>query len=225
MATDYQKTLAELYGRAGKDARFCIERVEDAAAGLGSPQRDIDAIHVAGSNGKGSVTAMLSAYLRRAGWRTGTFTSPHLHRYTERMRVDGREIPRGEVVRLFRELDGHVAVGRIPWLTFFEITTLMAFRWFADEDVDVAVVEVGMGGRLDATNVLLPHATAITSVSLEHLRILGPTLSAIAREKAGILKPGVPVVLAAQHFPEAPHLVQCLWYQLLTAESRVYGHE
>jgi dihydrofolate synthase/folylpolyglutamate synthase len=203
--TTYRDTLRELYARAGKDAKFCIERVEDAARGLGSPQHGLRAVHVAGSNGKGSVTTMLEAYLRRAGWRTGMFTSPHLHRYTERMRVDGREIPRPDVVRLFRALDGHVTTGTIPWLTFFELTTLMAFAWFAEREVDLAVVEVGMGGRLDATNVLLPEVAAITSVSLEHLRILGPTLKAIAREKAGILKPGVPVVLG--RIPEGPRSV------------------
>jgi dihydrofolate synthase/folylpolyglutamate synthase len=191
----YRETLAELYRRAGKDARFCIERVEDAAAGLGSPEKQLRAAHVAGSNGKGSVTAMLASYLSKAGWRTGMFTSPHLHRYTERIRIDGREIPRRDVVRLFAALDGHVARGSIPWLTFFELTALMALTWFAERRVDIAVVEVGMGGRLDATNVIVPDATAITSISLEHMRILGPTLAAIAREKAGILKPGVPVVL------------------------------
>jgi dihydrofolate synthase/folylpolyglutamate synthase len=203
--TTYRETLRELYARAGKDAKFCIERVEDAARGLGSPQRSLPAVHVAGSNGKGSVTSMLASYTRKAGWRTGMFTSPHLHRYTERMRVDGREIPRRDVVRLFEALDAHVARGDIPWLTFFEITTLMAFGWFAEREVDVAVVEVGMGGRLDATNVLMPRATAITSISLEHLRILGPTLTAIAREKAGILKPGVPVVLG--RIPDGPRRV------------------
>lgn len=204
MAT-YRDTLEELYARRGKDTKFCIERVEDAARSLGSPQDDLRAVHVAGSNGKGSVVSMLGAYMRKAGWRTGTFTSPHLHRYTERMRVDGREIPRKAVARLFRGLDGHVARGTIPWLTFFELTTLMAFRWFVEREVDIAVVEVGMGGRLDATNILLPEATAITSISLEHLRILGSTLSAIAREKAGILKPGVPVVLGP--IPDAPRKV------------------
>jgi dihydrofolate synthase/folylpolyglutamate synthase len=191
----YAETLRELYARAGKDARFCIERVEDAARSLGSPQRGLHAVHVAGSNGKGSVTSMVEAYLRRAGYRTGMFTSPHLHRYTERIRVGGREIGRRDVVRLFAALDGHVARGDIPWLTFFEITALMAFRHFVEREVDMAVVEVGMGGRLDATNVLSPDVTVITTISLEHLRILGRTLAAIAREKAGILKPGVPLVL------------------------------
>jgi dihydrofolate synthase/folylpolyglutamate synthase len=201
----YRDTLAELYRRAGKDARFVIERVEDAARGLGSPQDDIRAAHIAGSNGKGSVTSMLAAYLHRAGLRTGMFTSPHLHRYTERMRIDGREIPRRDVVRLFADVDRHVIRGTIPWLTFFELTTLIAFKWFAEREVDMAVVEVGMGGRLDATNVLAPEVAAITSISLEHLRILGPTLSAIAREKAGILKPGVPVVLGT--LPDAARRV------------------
>jgi len=123
------------------------------------------------------------------------FTSPHLHRYTERIRIDGREIPRRDVVRLFRALDGHVARGDIPWLTFFELTTIMAFKWFSEQGVDMAVVEVGIGGRLDATNVIDPLAAAITSISLEHTHVLGRTIAAIAGEKAGILKPGLPVVL------------------------------
>ncbi len=191
----YAEVLAELYRREGKDAKFCIERVEDAARCLGSPQKGLRAVHVAGSNGKGSVTSMVALYLQKAGYRTGKFTSPHLHRFTERIQVDGREIPRRDVVRLFGKLEGHIARGSLPWLTFFEIATLMGFRWFRERRVDVAAIEVGLGGRLDATNVLTGMVGAITSISLEHTRILGPTLSHVAAEKAGILKPGMPVVL------------------------------
>lgn len=223
----YEQTLRELYARAGKDSRFCIERVQDAAVGLGSPQEGLRGVHVAGSNGKGSVTSMVAAYLKRAGHRTGMFTSPHMHRYTERIRMDGREIPRSDVVRLFRALDSHVARGSIPWLTFFEITALMAFRWFAEREVDAAVVEVGMGGRLDATNVMVPDVTAIATISLEHLKILGSTLSAIAREKAGILKPGIPLVLG--DVPARPREVILRRARRLGCEvwrhGRHFGHE
>ncbi len=219
----YRDVLQELYARAGKDAKFCIERVEDAARSMGSPQDGLRAVHVAGSNGKGSVTSMVAAYLTRSGYRTGKFTSPHMHRYTERIVIDSAEIPRRDVVRLFRALDGYVARGQVPWLTFFEITTLMAMRWFREQKVDMSVVEVGMGGRLDATNVIVPDVTAITTISLEHQRILGPTLSTIAGEKAGILKPGVPLVMG--HVPAAARDVILARARKLGCEVWMHGRE
>jgi dihydrofolate synthase/folylpolyglutamate synthase len=169
-----------------------LDRVEDALARLGDPHLGLAAVHVAGSNGKGSTSAMIEAVARAAGLRTGLYTSPHLCRFAERIRLDGRPI--GDEA-FARSLSAVIDRAR-PDLTFFESLTVAAFAAFREAEVDLAVLEVGLGGRLDATNVIRdPVATAITSISLEHTAILGDTLAAIAREKAGILKPGAPVVL------------------------------
>jgi dihydrofolate synthase/folylpolyglutamate synthase len=159
-------------------------------------------IHVAGTNGKGSTAAMLAAILTETGFRTALYTSPHLVDFRERMRVDGREIPESDVVRWTRKLMPEVRRRRA---TFFEAVTAMAFGWFAEQDVDIAVVETGLGGRLDATNVVHPILTVITSIGLEHTAVLGRTIAAIAGEKAGIIKPRVPCVCGAM--PEAARQV------------------
>jgi dihydrofolate synthase/folylpolyglutamate synthase len=169
-----------------------LDRVEDALAALGDPHLGLPAVHVAGSNGKGSTSAMVEAVARTAGLRTGLYTSPHLCRFAERIRVDGQPLDDGAFARCLTAVLGRCR----PDLTFFESLTVAAFAAFREAGIDVAVLEVGLGGRLDATNVIRdPVATAITSISLEHTAILGDTLAAIAREKAGILKPGAPVVL------------------------------
>ncbi|MGH2605674.1 MAG: bifunctional folylpolyglutamate synthase/dihydrofolate synthase, partial [Anaerolineales bacterium] len=154
------------------------------------------AVHVAGTKGKGSVCALLESSLRRAGYRTGLYTSPHLVRFGERIRVNGEEIGEADLIERVDELRPWVA--QVPGLTTYEIVTALAFRHFALQEVDAAVVEVGLGGRLDATNVLTPRVAVITSLSYDHMHLLGDRLSDIAREKAGIIKPGVPVVAAPQ---------------------------
>lgn len=172
---------------------------------LGRPQERFPAIHIAGTKGKGSVAAMCAACLRLAGLRVGLYTSPHLREFRERIRVltpddaDGR-IPEAAVVAYMERVRAQLE--RTPGITWFEIVTAIAFLHFAESAVDVAVVEVGLGGRLDATNVLLPEVSVITSLSLDHTQLLGDTLAQIAFEKGGIIKPGVPVVVAAQQ-PEA----------------------
>jgi dihydrofolate synthase/folylpolyglutamate synthase len=172
--------------------RLGLDRVEDALAALGAPHLGLAAVHVAGSNGKGSTSAMVEAVARAGGLRTGLYTSPHLSRFAERIRVGGAPLDD----EAFAACLSAVLDRCRPDLTFFESLTAAAFAAFHAARVDVAVLEVGLGGRLDATNVIRdPVATAITSISLEHTAILGDTLAAIAREKAGILKPGVPVVL------------------------------
>jgi dihydrofolate synthase/folylpolyglutamate synthase len=169
-----------------------LDRVLDALATLGSPHRELAAAHIAGSNGKGSTSAMVEAIARKAGLRTGLYTSPHLCRFAERIRIDGAPI--GDDA-FDHALGAVLSRGRAD-LTFFESLTLAAFVAFHEAKVDLAVLEVGLGGRLDATNVIeAPLATAVTSISLEHTAILGDTIEAIAREKAGILKPLAPVVL------------------------------
>ncbi|MEM0128564.1 MAG: Mur ligase family protein [Thermoplasmata archaeon] len=167
---------------------------------LGDPQRSAPSIHITGSKGKGSVATMAAAILRSQGRSVGLYTSPHLVSYRERMRVDGRPIPRDEVARrlvtierVAARLESTGAIERRP--TFFEVTTALAFSWFASRRVDALVVEVGIGGRWDATNLLASRVGVITSLELEHTDILGPTVAAIAGEKAGILHPGMAGVL------------------------------
>ncbi|EPX63427.1 Dihydrofolate synthase [Cystobacter fuscus DSM 2262] len=185
-----------------------LERVEAALEALGHPERRFPALHVAGTNGKGSTCAFASAALHAAGHRVGLYTSPHLVRVNERIRVDGVEIS-DECLgqRILEVLERHPEAATS--LTYFEFGTVVAFWHFAREAVDVAVVEVGLGGRLDATRACVPLVTAITPVSFDHMEYLGNTLGAIAAEKAGILKPGVPVVLSRQE-PEALEVLERL---------------
>jgi dihydrofolate synthase/folylpolyglutamate synthase len=189
----YPRTLAWLYrlqAQAGIELK--LERVARAAAALGHPERAVAAVHVAGTNGKGSTVSMLAAMLRAGGHRVGVFTSPHLVSFRERIVVDGTPISEEEVVDGFAQLRRVLdpALG----LTSFEFMTLLAWRTFAAQAVDVAVLEVGLGGRLDATNVVVPVASVITNVAVDHEAYLGAELEGIAAEKAGIIKAGVPVV-------------------------------
>jgi len=173
-----------------------LENMTCLLEGLGHPEADLPAIHVAGSNGKGSVCAMLASVLRKTGLRVGLYTSPHLSRLNERVQINGQEIGDALLERWAEEVRS--CAGRVippdHQVTFFEATTALALTHFAAEDVDLAVVEVGMGGRLDATNLVKPIITVITRIALEHTQYLGGTLEAIAREKGGIIKPGVPLV-------------------------------
>lgn len=161
-------------------------------AGLGNPHHRYSCIHVAGTNGKGSVASNLAAVLMRSGYRVGLYTSPHLVRFNERIKINGMDITDADIVRLYRRVRRALPGGREP--TFFEFTTAMALDEFGRRKVDWAVIETGMGGRLDATNVLTPELSIITNISLEHREYLGHTLREIAFEKAGIIKPRRPVV-------------------------------
>jgi len=174
---------------------------------LGDPQNRFGIVHVAGSNGKGSVSAMGASVLRSAGFRTGLYTSPHLVRFTERMTVDGKEMSEGRLAKYVSEMRELATTGVFPRpLTFFEITTALAFLHFSDSGVEEAMVEVGMGGRLDATNVIHPRCCVITPISVEHTTYLGDTIGKIAYEKASIIKDGVPVICSPQT-PEAMRVV------------------
>jgi dihydrofolate synthase/folylpolyglutamate synthase len=180
--------------------KFGLANIAAILERLGRPERAFRSIHVAGTNGKGSVTAMVDAGLRAAGYRTARYTSPHLVSLNERFVVDGRPVDAAAMTAAIEEvrsaIDALRADGSLEVQpTFFEVTTAVAFELFRRAQVSWAVVEVGLGGRLDATNVLLPEVTAITSIALDHQLYLGSTLDAIAREKAGIIKPGVPVVI------------------------------
>lgn len=180
----------EFPGRLGHGVQWGLGRTRALLAALGEPQLRYPSVHIGGTNGKGSVAAMCAAVLGEAGLRTGLYTSPHLCEFRERIQVGGRPVAQDTMDRVADGL--RAPVDRVG-PTFFEATTALAFGVFADQDVDVAVVEVGLGGRLDATNVITPEVTCITNVSLDHADYLGDAVEDIAREKAGIIKPGVPL--------------------------------
>ncbi len=200
--------VPELYAPAGQPRRkFSLDEVRTLLNALGDPQLHFPSVLIAGTNGKGSTAATLGSILTAAGYRTGLYTSPHLEKPNERIRIDRDEIDDADFARLyFRVHDTAqelVLSGRVPQLpSYFEILTALAFLYFAERQVAVAVLEVGMGGRLDATNVVEPLLSIITDISLDHMEWLGPTISAIAREKAGILRPGGTMITLPQH-PEA----------------------
>lgn len=172
-----------------------LDAMRAALRGLGDPQLRLPAVHVAGTNGKGSVTAMVDAVLRASGERVGRYTSPHLHRFVERIAVDGAPVDEAVAGAHCDRLLAMMARGEVPTLTFFEAATALGWMCFEAAGVSRVVLEVGLGGRLDATTVCAPELTVITNVALDHQGYLGDTLAAIATEKAGVLKPGVPCVL------------------------------
>ena len=190
--TSYRAALDYLFARTGGGFKFGLERMGALLAALREPQQRFASIHIAGTNGKGSSAAIAEAVLRAKGLRVGKYTSPHLVDFGERIVVDGRPMPAAAVADFVERWTPLVEqVGA----TFFEATTAMAFDWFARAETDVAVVEVGLGGRLDATNVLVPRAAGVTSIGYDHTEYLGTTLEEIAAEKAGVFKPNVPAVI------------------------------
>lgn len=203
MLQDYRQALHVLYSRANFEVQRArqpetlrLVPVRRLLAALGDPHHVFPVVHIAGTKGKGSTAAMLEAVLRAAGYRTGLYTSPHLHTVRERICVQGEPIAQGTFVQLMNALQEFMDAD--PDLTVFDVLTAMAFLAFAQSQVDVAVVEVGLGGRLDSTNVVCPQLTLVTRLGLDHTEVLGPTLRDIAYEKAGIFKPGVPAVTVTQ---------------------------
>ena len=202
---DYQNAVEFLWQHAMFEARpanqyapqhFSLDRMRSLLAALGDPQAKFPSVLIAGTKGKGSVAAFTESILRTAGYRTGLYTSPHLHDVRERFQIQRMPIPRAFFAEIMHTLRPQIV--RFPGITFFEITTAIAFEYFAREKVDLAVIEVGLGGRLDATNVLQPQVCAITALSYDHVELLGSTLDKIAAEKCGIIKAGVPLVCAPQ---------------------------
>jgi len=192
---EYLETLRALYAlEAARGMDFKLERVSAVLERLGDPHKRYPTIHVAGTNGKGSVAAMLHSVYAGAGYRVGLYTSPHLVDFRERVRVGDELIAESDVVELGRRLQADIKSLSVD-LTFFELTTAMAFQYFAQQQVDLAVIEVGLGGRLDATNVIEPEVAVITTISRDHEEFLGSDLESIAREKGGIIKQSCPVVL------------------------------
>jgi dihydrofolate synthase/folylpolyglutamate synthase len=201
----YQETLDYLYSfidySMTRDNRYSPEKFDlgrmfTFAEHLGNPQNEYNVLHIAGTKGKGSVAAMCASVLERAGYRVGLYTSPHLQDYLERIQVNGVSITESELTEKVNQVKPYLDDG--TELTTFEITTALGFSYFQDMDVDVAVIEVGLGGRLDATNIVIPTVSVITSLSFDHSEFLGDTLAKIATEKAGIIKPGIPVVISPQ---------------------------
>ena len=205
---NYQETLSWMFNRLpmfqiqGKNAlNNKLDNILTFTSALGNPQTKFKSLHIAGTNGKGSSSSMLASILQEAGYKVGLYTSPHLKDFRERIKIDGKEIPEGYVVNFISEnksfLEKHS-------LSFFEMTVGMAFSYFAEEKVDIAVIEVGLGGRFDSTNIITPEVSLITNISKDHTDILGDTLPKIAFEKAGIIKQNVPVVISEYQEETAP---------------------
>src|SRR5688572_29338466 len=222
MFINYQQTLEYLYAnlpifqRVGsvaykKDLTNTIQLCEV----LGNPQGKFRSIHIAGTNGKGSTSHMLASVLQSSGYRTGLYTSPHLKDFTERIKIDGKEISKEFVVEFVNRIKPSI---EIVHPSFFEITVAMAFDYFAQQKVDIAVIEVGLGGRLDSTNIITPVVSVITNISFDHKDILGDTLEKIANEKAGIIKPGIPVVISERQ----PEVESVFKKKALECNSAIY---
>ncbi len=195
----YQKSLDYLYSLEKFGMIFGLTQVEKILNVIGNPHRDIQTIHIGGTNGKGSTAAMMSSILQKEGYRVGLYTSPHLVRFTERIKVNGKEIEEAEVAALTESMRKEMgAAGVTPPFTFFDFTTAMALLYFNQKLVDLAILEVGLGGRLDSTNVVDPLISIITNIAKDHAEVLGRTILKIAGEKGGIIKKGKPLITAAK---------------------------
>ncbi|HTB24346.1 MAG TPA: folylpolyglutamate synthase/dihydrofolate synthase family protein [Puia sp.] len=193
---EYLFTRLPLFSRIGAAAyKADLSNIQALSEQLGNPEKKFKSIHIAGTNGKGSTSHMLAAILQKAGYKTGLYTSPHLHDFRERIRINGHMIPENNVIGFTEYIQD--SIERIE-PSFFEITVAMAFDWFAKEEIDIAVIETGLGGRLDSTNIVIPEVSVITNISYDHMDLLGETLQKIAFEKAGIIKPGIPVVIGEE---------------------------
>ncbi len=193
---EYLFTRLPLFSRIGAAAyKADLSNIQALSKQLGNPEKKFKSIHIAGTNGKGSTSHMLAAILQKAGYKTGLYTSPHLYDFRERIRINGHMIPENNVISFTEYIQD--SIEQIE-PSFFEITVAMAFDWFAKEEIDIAVIETGLGGRLDSTNIISPEVSVITNISYDHMDLLGETLQKIAFEKAGIIKPGIPVVIGEE---------------------------
>jgi len=189
---NYKESLEKLFSLHQFGIKLGLDNIKNLLAHIGNPESKLQAIHIAGSNGKGSRASFITSILMEAGYKVGLYTSPHFVRFNERIRINGIEIPNEYVVKFMNKNNSYIE-RESP--TFFELTTALAFQYFANEKVDYAIIETGLGGRLDATNVLQSIASVITSISYEHTNILGNSLEGIAKEKAAIIKSGQKVFL------------------------------
>ncbi len=188
---DYNNCINYLFGLERSGIKYDLKNIKKLSVLTGNPHKNFRSIHVAGTNGKGSTASMISSALTEKGFRTGLYTSPHIKDFRERIRINGRMIPKDYVVsfteKYFRDIEKIIP-------SFFEVTTAMAFKYFSDNGIDIAVIECGLGGRLDSTNIITPLVSVITSVSIDHTEYLGGTLKEIAFEKSGIIKKNIPCV-------------------------------
>lgn len=205
----YQEILEEIYARLPMFTRIGaaaykpdLGNIVALCEALGNPQKKFKSIHIAGTNGKGSCSHMLAAILQEAGYKTGLYTSPHIQDFRERIRIQGEMMAKEDIVHFYTS--NKSLIDQIQ-PSFFEVTVALAFYYFAKEQVDVAVVEVGLGGLLDSTNILIPEVSVITNISLDHMQFLGDTLPLIAEQKAGIIKEGIPVVIG-ETLPETERI-------------------
>lgn len=220
--TDYKQTVDYLYAALPMFQRIGAAALKNDLTNtlllceeLGNPQKKLRTIHIAGTNGKGSTSHFLASILQSAGYKTGLYTSPHLKEFTERIRIDGKEADHEFIIDFVNRMQP--AIERIK-PSFFEITVAMAFDYFVKQGVDVAVIEVGLGGRLDSTNVITPVLSLITNIGWDHTDLLGDTLEKIATEKAGIIKPGVPVVISERQ----PEVAKVFMEKAHALDSRIF---
>lgn len=186
-----------MYHRVGSSAyKEGLENIESLAVMAGHPEKSFDSVHIAGTNGKGSVASLFSSFFQELGMKTGLYTSPHLVHFNERIKINGNPMPEEEIISFFEHYEKELAEIE-P--SFFEMTTMLAFDYFAREEVDIAIIETGLGGRLDATNIISPKLSVITNISADHTQFLGTTLPEIAKEKGGIIKKNIPVVIGEYH--------------------------
>ncbi len=212
----YLEELNYLYSLQKHGIKFGLSQTANLLKAMGNPDLEQKYIHIGGTNGKGSVASFICSILQNSGYSVGLYTSPHLTRFTERIRINSREIPREKLISLVRELKNFFNPEEPP--TFFEAVTALALRYFALEKPDIVLLEVGMGGRLDATNVVSPVLSIITNISMEHQEFLGSDLSEIAKEKAGIIKPEVPVVTGV----EQAFIQDLFWNKCRENKSALY---
>lgn len=191
----FNTTIKFLYGLQKYGMKFGLENIKKLCETLENPHQDYPTIHIAGTNGKGSTSAMIASVLTASGYKTGLYTSPHLLMFNERIRIDGKPISDDELITYTKIIRSEIEKYRA---TFFEATTAIGFKYFSDQKIDIAVIETGLGGRLDATNIITPLISIITNIGLEHTEYLGSTTKSIAHEKAGIIKPFVPCLTAAR---------------------------
>ncbi|MEL7564716.1 MAG: folylpolyglutamate synthase/dihydrofolate synthase family protein [Dehalobacterium sp.] len=207
---DYHESMDYLKGLTTFGINLGLDRIKNLLFRLGNPEKNLVCVHVGGTNGKGSTCAMLSSILSRSGMKVGLFTSPHLHSYTERIRINGKDIAEEEIGKLITQMRVHLDQmirEKIEHPTEFEVSTALALLYFAEQKVDIAIMEVGLGGEIDSTNVILPRLSIITNVGMDHMDYLGPTLEDIARVKSGIIKTGRDVITATDD-PEALKIIR-----------------
>ncbi|MEN8192958.1 MAG: folylpolyglutamate synthase/dihydrofolate synthase family protein [Bacteroidota bacterium] len=202
---ELQEALKKLFSLHQFGIKLGLDNIQRLLAYLGNPEKQLKAIHIAGSNGKGSTASFIASILMESGFKTGLYTSPHLVKFNERIRINGEMIPDNYILNFINDMNEYIDENS-P--TFFELTTALAFKYFAEQNVDYAVIETGLGGRLDATNVLEPLASVVTSISSEHTNILGEELTQIAEEKGGIIKRNTPLILGLMSHDPKSVLIQ-----------------